>query len=83
MPPDCVVKFQPIDIAKLLLWQPMRASDVYERNIKARAALTYEPLCTTQCECAMQAQGRNVARPERMQIRSELLELSAADHSGG
>src|SRR5262245_46403184 len=45
MPPDGVVKFQPIDIAKLLLWQLMRASDVYERNIKARAALTYEPLC--------------------------------------
>src|SRR5215831_24189 len=55
MPPDCVVKFQPVDIAKLLLWQLIRASDVYAWNIKARAALTYEPPLST-TKSSMQAE---------------------------
>jgi hypothetical protein len=37
---------------------------------------------TTKSGCAVQAQWRNVGRTERMQVRSEPLELSCADHSG-
>jgi len=35
---------------------------------------------TTKSGCAVKAQWRNVARPERMQVRSEPLELSILDH---
>ena len=38
---------------------------------------------TTKSECAVKAQWRNVARPERMQVLSEPLELSSPEHSGG
>ena len=38
---------------------------------------------TTQSGCAVKASWRNVARPERMQGRSEPLELSCADHAAG
>jgi hypothetical protein len=34
IPPDLVVKFQPIDIVHIILWQTMRLSVVYTQEIK-------------------------------------------------
>lgn len=34
IPPDLVVKFQPIDIVGVILWQVLRPRVVYQREIK-------------------------------------------------
>src|SRR5712691_10620617 len=86
IPPDLVVKLQIIDIADVIFSPIWRRHLVHigGRNRKSRC----EPLSpsaahrfTTKSGCAVKASWRNVARPERMQVRSEPLELSCADHS--
>ena len=86
IPPDLVVKSQAIDIAEVILSliRQQKVVQTLHRNRKSRLELLFiseAPRSTTKSECAVKAQGRNVVRPERMQVRSEPLELSFADHS--
>src|SRR5207237_10586493 len=88
IPSDLVVKSQAIDIAEVILSRIRRPHVVHTlcRHRKSRCELPSTSEAhwfTTKSECAVKAQWRNVARPERMQVRSEPLELSAADHSAG
>ena len=88
IPPDLVVKSQATDIIDIIL-QLIRYPDGVHRacrNRKSRGELlspSKVQCATTKSERAVKVQGRNVVRPERMQVRSEPLELSAADHSAG
>src|SRR6266851_8279558 len=88
IPPDLVVKSQAIDIAEVILSRIRRPHVVHTlcRPRKSRCELLSTSEAhwfTTKSECAVKAQGRNVARPESMQVLSEPLELSSADHSAG
>ena len=40
IPPDLVVKYQPIDIVDVILWRVLRPRFVLQREIKGRATLT-------------------------------------------
>src|SRR5216683_5837691 len=88
IPPDLVVKSQAVDIAEVILSRIRRPHVVHTlcRPRKSRCELLSTSEAhwfTTKSECAVKAQGRNVARPESMQVLSEPLELSSADHSAG
>src|SRR5207244_10815310 len=87
-PPELVVKSQAIDIIEVILSR-IRGPHVIHtlcRHRKARCELLSTSEAhwfTTPSACAVQAQWRKVARPERMQGRSEPLERRSPDHSGG
>src|SRR5215471_19638599 len=81
IPPDFVVKSQAIDVAEVILAlirQPNVVSTLWRNRQSRRERLSTSEThgSTTKSECAVKAQWRNVARPERMQVRSEPLELS-------
>ena len=88
IPPDLVVKSQPTDIVDIVLQLIRRPNGAHRachsRKSRGEPFSTSEvQWSTTKSECAVKVQGRNVARPESMQVLSEPLELSSADHSAG
>src|SRR5438552_12846136 len=85
-PPDLVVDHwtsdvessSPLDFRLLhAMWTPFGCLMSY----KIRPIISVACDFTTKSGCAVKASWRNVARPQRMQVRSERLELSCADHS--
>ena len=79
IPPELVVNRQVVDIFEVI------SSPIWQRNIVQTSCRNRkwqcEPLTsevhrsTTNSGCAVKASWGNVARPERMQVRSEPLEL--------
>src|SRR5207249_9196311 len=81
IPPDLVVKSQPTDIIDIILYPIKRPHGIHRacsvRKSRDELLSTAEvSWSTTKSGCAVKASWRNVARPERMQVRSEPLELS-------
>jgi len=82
IPPDLLVKLNSLILLRLFCDEAYDQMSCRNGRSKSELPSTSEAhLSTTKSECAVKAQWRNVARPERMQVRSEPLELSCADHS--
>src|SRR5207237_2884624 len=75
----CTGRYLPAHPRRILLME----QQVWSRQRARQSTLQPRVAATTKFECAVKAQWRNVVRPESMQVLSEPLELSSADHSAG